>query len=159
VGSSFSFISVNQGLSVFYVFKMCSIEYGDGLLSHVWMPVSTLSITIQDHGLSSFTILICCVFFVSRCVIDSVYSLRSVAVWPSDTISIQFPIRLHVIPEILMFALANMSVFFMLFVICVLSFWLLIRGRFKYSSQQNCLNVFNLWKNALILHEINFGKF
>jgi hypothetical protein len=28
----------------------------------------------------------------------------------------------------------------------------------KYSSQQNCLNVFNLWKDALILHEINSGK-
>jgi hypothetical protein len=29
----------------------------------------------------------------------------------------------------------------------------------RYSSQQNRLNVFNLWKDALILHEINSGKF
>jgi hypothetical protein len=28
-----------------------------------------------------------------------------------------------------------------------------------YSSQQNRSNVFNLWKDALILHEINSGKF
>jgi hypothetical protein len=28
-----------------------------------------------------------------------------------------------------------------------------------YSSQQNCSNVFNLWKDALILHEINSKKF
>jgi hypothetical protein len=28
-----------------------------------------------------------------------------------------------------------------------------------YSSQQNCSNVFNWWKDALILHEINSGKF
>jgi hypothetical protein len=30
---------------------------------------------------------------------------------------------------------------------------------FHYSSQRNCSNVFNLWKDALILHEINSGKF
>jgi hypothetical protein len=59
---------------------------------------------------------------------DSVYSLSSVAVWPSCTISMQFPVRLYVIPEILMFALANTSVLFMLFVICVLSFWSSVRG-------------------------------
>jgi hypothetical protein len=28
-----------------------------------------------------------------------------------------------------------------------------------YSSQQNCSNVFNLWKDTLILHEINPGNF
>jgi hypothetical protein len=27
-----------------------------------------------------------------------------------------------------------------------------------YSSQQNCSNVFNLWKDALILYEIHSGK-
>jgi hypothetical protein len=27
-----------------------------------------------------------------------------------------------------------------------------------YSSQQNCSNVFNLWKDALILYEINSGN-
>jgi hypothetical protein len=53
---------------------------------------------------------------------DSAYGLRSVAVWPSCTISMQFPIRLYVIPEILMFDLANTSVLFTLFVICALYF-------------------------------------
>jgi hypothetical protein len=43
---------------------------------------------------------------------DSAYGLGSVAVWPSCTISMQFPVRLHVIPEILMFDLANVSVLF-----------------------------------------------
>jgi hypothetical protein len=28
-----------------------------------------------------------------------------------------------------------------------------------YSSQQNCSNVFKLWKDVLILHEINSEKF
>jgi hypothetical protein len=31
-------------------------------------------------------------------------------------------------------------------------------GGVMYSSQQNHLNAFNLWKDALILHEINSGK-
>jgi hypothetical protein len=34
-----------------------------------------------------------------------------------------------------------------------------VRGGAAYSSQQNHSNVFNLWKDALLLHEINFGKF
>jgi hypothetical protein len=55
---------VNQRLSVFSVFKICSIECGDGLLSHIWMPMSRLSITTWGQGLSSFTVLIGCAFFL-----------------------------------------------------------------------------------------------
>jgi hypothetical protein len=33
------------------------------------------------------------------------------------------------------------------------------RHKALYSSQQNHSNVFNLWKDALILHEINSGRF
>jgi hypothetical protein len=59
---------------------------------------------------------------------DSAYGLRSVAVWPLHTISMQFAVKLHVIPDILMFDLANVSVLFMLFVMCVFSFQSLTRG-------------------------------
>jgi hypothetical protein len=86
---------------------MYSIECGDGLSSHVWIPVSTPLIITWGQALSSFTDLICCAFFVSRCVMDSACGLRLVAVWPSHTTSMQFPDKLHVIPEILMFDLAN----------------------------------------------------
>jgi hypothetical protein len=65
---------------------------------------------------------------VSRCVMDSVCSLRSVAVWPSHTMSIQFPVKLHVMPAILMSVLASARVLLMLFVICALSCQSLIRG-------------------------------
>jgi hypothetical protein len=44
------------------------------------------------------------------------------------TISMQFPTRLHVTPDILTFDLANASVLFTLFVICALSFLLLDGG-------------------------------
>jgi hypothetical protein len=54
--------------------------------------------------------------------------LTSVAVWPSSTISMQFPMDLHVIPAILMSILANASMLLTLFVMCALSFQSLIRG-------------------------------
>jgi hypothetical protein len=49
-------------------------------------------------------------------------------VWPSRTISIQFPVKPHVIPAILMSVLANVRVLLTLFVMCALSCWSLIRG-------------------------------
>jgi hypothetical protein len=65
--------------------------------------------------------LICCAFFVSRCAMDSVWFKVSSCV-ASCTISMQFPVKLHVIPKSLIFDLAKVSVLFTLFVICVLSY-------------------------------------
>jgi hypothetical protein len=61
-------------------------------------------------------------------VIVSTCGLRLVAAWPSCTSSMQFPIKLYVIPEMQIFVLASASVLFTLIMMCVLSFWLLVGG-------------------------------
>jgi hypothetical protein len=53
LGSSFILMFVNHGLSVCSVFRMWVIRCGEGLSSHVEIPMSTLSITICGQGLSS----------------------------------------------------------------------------------------------------------
>ena len=117
LGSSFNLMLSNHGLSARRVPKICSIEKGEGMSSQVEIPVSTPSMTMRGHGLSSLMDLISWGVLVRRCVIEFASGLRSEAMWPSRTIKMQLPARLQVTPVMRILDFARLRELFTLVII------------------------------------------